>query len=129
KDNLGTLPGLLAAAALLIDYILTVSVSIAAGVQNLESVPALRELHVARHLVLYCVVFIALLTLANLRGLKESGMLFALPTYLFVFMCYAMIAIGIIGPWVGWHFHPEYVNQEWRGREAVQVFGIAVLLR
>lgn len=134
KDNLGVLPGLVAAAALLIDYVLTVSVSIAAGVQNLVSIPFLERYHAGRHLVLICIIFIALLTLANLRGLKESGTLFAFPTYLFVAMCYAMIALGLVGPALGWKFHPEYVNQEWPGSpeaatRAVSTFGVVVLLR
>src|SRR4051794_1873614 len=86
KDNLGTLPGLIAAAALLIDYVLTVSVSIAAGVQNLVSIPFLAQHDAGRHLVMVCLFCIGLLTLANLRGLKESGALFAFPTYLFVGM-------------------------------------------
>ena len=129
KDNLGTLPGLVAAAALLIDYVLTVSVSIAGGIQNLKSVPLFASWHVEKHLILYCCLAILLLTLASLRGLKESGTLFALPTYLFVFMCYAMIAIGLLGPLVGWRFHPEYVNQSWGPTQAVETFGIVVLLR
>jgi len=129
KDNLGALPGLVAAAALLIDYVLTVSVSIAAGVQNLQSIPLLAPMKVESHLVLYCLIAICVLTLANLRGLKESGTLFALPTYLFVFMCYGLIGLGILGPLFGWHMHTEYVNQEWHGVGVVQVFGVAVLLR
>lgn len=134
KDNLGTTPGLVAAAALLIDYVLTVSVSIASGVQNLASIPALQRFNIPNHLVIICVAFIILLTVANLRGLKESGTIFALPTYLFVGMCYLMIALGILGPLVGWKFHPEYVNQEWpqelaHARSAAEGLGIAVLLR
>lgn len=129
KDNLGTLPGLVAAAALLIDYVLTVSVSVASGVQNLKDVPLFQSWHIEHHLVLYCLLAIGLLTLANLRGLKESGTLFALPTYLFVFMCYAMIAVGILGPFMGWQFHPQYVNQEWHGSNVVEAFGLVVLLR
>src|SRR5205807_875232 len=54
KDNLGTLPGLIAAAALLVDYVLPVSVSIAAGVQNLASIPVLERFHIEHHLVLMC---------------------------------------------------------------------------
>ena len=80
KDNLGVIPGLIAAAALLIDYVLTVSVSIAAGVQNLGGIPLphfLQWLHF-ENLVLWCLFFIVLLTLANLRGLKESGTVFAI---------------------------------------------------
>jgi amino acid transporter len=129
KDNLGTMAGLVAAGALLIDYVLTVSVSIASGVQNLQSIPLLAPLHVARHLALYCLLAIGVLTLVNLRGLKESGTLFALPTYLFVIMCYGLIGIGIFGPLFGWQFHTEYVNQEWQGARVAQVFGLAVLLR
>ncbi|MDZ4832721.1 MAG: APC family permease [Candidatus Melainabacteria bacterium] len=134
KSNLGILPGLTAAGALLIDYVLTVSVSIASGIQNLKDVPLFAPLHVGDHLVLYCVVAIALLTIANLRGLKESGRMFALPTYIFVFMCYLMIGLGLIGPFIGWNFHTEYVNQDWPGgtataTKAVGTFGLVVLLR
>ena len=129
KDNLGTLAGLVAAAALLIDYVLTVSVSIAAGIQNLKSVPLFASWNVGHHLVLYCCLAVGILTLASLRGLKESGTLFAVPTYLFVFMCYAMIALGIFGPFIGWQFHPEYVNHEWGAGQAVETFGLVVLLR
>lgn len=74
KENLGANYGLIAAGALLIDYVLTVSVSIAAGVQNLASVPFVEHyLMPDRHLVLYCLLFIALLTLANFRGLSSLG--------------------------------------------------------
>jgi amino acid transporter len=91
KDNLGTVPGLTAGAALLIDYVLTVSVSIAAGVEALISAyPALHQ-----HQVLLCLFFIAFVTLANLRGARESGMLFAIPTYTFVLSMLALILVGI----------------------------------
>jgi amino acid transporter len=134
KDNLGTLPGLIAASALLIDYVLTVAVSIASGVQNLVGIPLFAQYHLGDHLVGIGVLFIALLTLANLRGLKESGALFAFPTYLFVTMCYVMILLGIFGPLIGWHFHMESVNQTWPGgdaaaRKALGSFGVVVLLR
>ncbi len=129
KDNLGTLPGLIAASALLIDYVLTVAVSIAAGIQNLESVPLFGFLHVKEHLVLWCLLAILVLTLANLRGLKESGTVFALPTYGFVIMCYVMIGIGFLGHFIGWHFHPEFVNQEWGGTKAFETLGLVVFLR
>src|SRR5580700_4029798 len=138
KDNLttrrfGTLPGLIAAAALLIDYVLTVSVSIASGVQNLGGVPlppSLQWLHFD-HLVLWCLLFIGLLTFANLRGLKESGAMFAIFTYGFVVMCYVMIALGIFGHMIGWHFHlgQDIVNQEWGPAKAAQTFGLVVIMR
>ncbi len=134
KDNLttkrfGTLPALIAAAALLIDYVLTVSVSIASGVQNLGSLPdSFKFLHFY-HLVPWCLAFIALLTMANLRGLKESGALFAIFTYGFVVMCYVMIAVGIFGPMFGWHFHDEWVNHNWGPQKAAETFGLVVLMR
>ncbi|HLK59119.1 MAG TPA: APC family permease [Chthonomonadaceae bacterium] len=111
KDNLGTMPGLIAAGALLIDYVLTVSVSIASGVQNLEDVPLFSPLHVADHLVLYCVLAILVLVLANLRGLKESGTLFALPTYGFIVCCYVLILLGLFGHSFGWQMHMEGINE------------------
>jgi amino acid transporter len=91
KDNLGTLPSLVAAAALLVDYILTVAVSVTAGVFALTSaVPSL-----ASHQVGLSLFFILLLTVVNLRGVRESGILFALPTYAFVAVMYALIGTGI----------------------------------
>ena len=131
KDNLGVIPGLVAAAALLIDYVLTVSVSIASGVQNLGGIPlphGLRWLHFD-HLVTWCLFFIALLTLANLRGLKESGALFAVFTYGFVVMCYIMIAVGLIGPFFGWHPHNQYINEVWGASQAGEALGLVVLAR
>jgi amino acid transporter len=91
RDNLGRLPSLLAAAALLVDYVLTVAVSVAAGVLALTSaVPSLESHKVA--LSLLCVL---LLTLANLRGVRESGLLFALPTYTFVAAMYLLVGAGV----------------------------------
>jgi amino acid transporter len=109
KDNLGETAGLVAGAALLIDYVLTVSVSIASGVQNLLSTPVMAKF--ASSQVAFCVLFIALLTFANLRGLKESGTLFAFPTYFFVFMATLMVILGTFGPTFGWHIHADTVNQ------------------
>ena len=131
KDNLGVIPGLIAAAALLIDYVLTVSVSIASGVQNLGGIPLPHGLHWLHfdHLVIWCLFFIALLTFANLRGLKESGAMFAIFTYGFVVMCYIMIAIGLFGPLFGWRPHAEYINQTWGAAQAGETLGLVVLLR
>lgn len=103
--------GLVAGGALLIDYVLTVSVSIAAGIQNLVNIPFMEEhFHVNEHLVRYCLLAIALLTLANLRGVKESGSLFASVTYSFIVMCYVMIAVGIFGTLFGWHAQTEEIQ-------------------
>jgi amino acid transporter len=90
KDNLGETPALIAAAALLIDYVLTVAVSIAAGVAALTS--AFPQWHVSR--VELTLGFVVVLTLGNLRGIRESGRIFALPTYVFVVSLLALIAVG-----------------------------------
>lgn len=92
KENLGTLPGLTAASAILIDYTLTVAVSIAAGAAAIIS--AFPELAPFR--VEMAVLFITLIALANMRGVRESGLLFALPTYLFVASFFTMIVVGLI---------------------------------
>ena len=90
-ENLGMYPGLLAASALLIDYVLTVAVSITAGVEAITS--ASEGLH--QYKILLAFGFIAFVTLMNLRGVKESGTLFAIPTYGFVLAIYLMIATGL----------------------------------
>jgi amino acid transporter len=91
-ENLGKLPGVIAASALLSDYVLTVSVSIAAGVLAITSaVPALADNKVALSLG-----FIALVATANLRGVKEAGTVFALPTYGFVITVYILLATGLV---------------------------------
>jgi amino acid transporter len=91
KDNLGTLPSLVAAAALLTDYILTVAVSVAAGIVAITS--AAPSLHPYR--VWLCLGCILALTVANLRGVREAGFLFAIPTYGFVLSLLAVIGTGM----------------------------------
>jgi amino acid transporter len=91
KDNLGTLPSLVAAAALLTDYILTVAVSVAAGIVAITS--AVPSLHPYR--VWLCLGCILALTVANLRGVREAGLLFAIPTYGFVLSLFAVIGTGV----------------------------------
>jgi amino acid transporter len=91
KENLGTFPSLVAAAALLTDYVLTVSVSVAAGVLALVSAaPAL-----GGHRVELSLAFIVLITLVNLRGVRESGLAFALPTYAFIASMLALVLTGV----------------------------------
>jgi amino acid transporter len=94
SENLGVLPGLVAAAALLIDYILTVSVSVAAGIAAILSAFPVINQHVPNATVLLSLVCIAIVAFANLRGLKESGTLFAIPTYGFVLAMTAVILWG-----------------------------------
>jgi len=90
-ENLGEKPGLLAAAALMIDYILTAAVGISAGVTALTSaVPRLQP-----HTLLICLVILALLAIVNLRGVKDTGAAFILPTFLFVSTLLALIVVGM----------------------------------
>ncbi|MBI4737037.1 MAG: APC family permease [candidate division NC10 bacterium] len=89
KDNLGTYPGLVAGAALLVDYVLTVSVSVAAGVAAITSAfPALYPQRVA-----LCVGVVLLIMMANLRGIRETGRIFAAPTYWFI-LCLVILLGG-----------------------------------
>jgi amino acid transporter len=91
SDNLGRLPGLVAAASLMTDYVLTVAVSIAAGVAALTSlVPSLLPLNVE-----LSVAAVALICLGNLRGIRDSGSIFAVPTYVFVATMLALIGVGL----------------------------------
>ncbi len=92
KENLGTGAALVAASALLVDYVMTVAVSIASGVDNLTSAfPMLRP-----HSVALCLGFIAAITVMNLRGVKESGKAFAVPTYGFIISVYVMLIVGFV---------------------------------
>ena len=91
KDNLGETPALVAAAALLIDYTLTVAVSVAAGVAALTS--AFPAMHINR--VELSLLFLAVLAIGNLRGIRESGRIFAVPTYFFIGMILLLIAAGL----------------------------------
>jgi amino acid transporter len=90
KQNLGTNVGLVAGASLLLDYVLNVAVAISAGIAALVSaVPALHP-----YMLLLCLVMLSVITLVNLRGVRESGIAFGIPTYLFVFSLLAVLALG-----------------------------------
>ncbi len=92
RENLGPHAGLLAAAALALDYILNVAVGISAGVGALVSmVPSLLP-----HTLLLCLLILALLTIVNLRGVRESGLAFLLPTYAFVATLFVVLGIGLV---------------------------------
>lgn len=95
--NLGEKAGLTVASALLVDYVLTVAVSVSAGVDNIISaVPALNEYRVGM-----AVAFVVFLTAMNLRGVRESGKIFAVPTYLFVVTVLGMVAWGLVRSFFG----------------------------
>jgi amino acid transporter len=95
KDNLGTQPGLVAGASLLVDYILTVAVSVSAGVAAITSATQGTRLDFLReHRVALCAVIVALIAVINLRGVRESGAIFAGPTYLFILSMLALVIVG-----------------------------------
>ena len=118
KDNLGTLPALVAAGALLIDYVLTVAVSVAAGVAAITSAfPILYDYRIALG-----VIFIAGIATVNLRGLRESGALFAVPTYLFVVSFAAMLAYGFVRWIFGWEGVPAPAAEPAEMSQALTIF-------
>jgi amino acid transporter len=92
KENLGTNAGLIAAAALLLDYVLVVAVGISAGIGALVSaLPVLQP-----YTLSLCLATLGLITIVNLRGVRESGLAFLAPTYLFIATLLAVLAIGIV---------------------------------
>jgi amino acid transporter len=98
KENLGTFPALSAAAALLVDYVLTVAVSVVAGIAALTSaLPALSPYRVA-----LSVLVVAGVAMANLRGVRESARLFAAPTYFFVASILGMVGYGLLAAILDW---------------------------
>jgi amino acid transporter len=120
KANLGRLASLIAAAALLIDYVLTVAVSISsASEQIVAAIPSLGEWQ-----VLIAVVVVAVITLANLRGVREAGNIFAVPTYLFVGSALLMIVLG------GWQIIVEGEGASYPSMQdsALDFASVAVLL-
>ncbi len=92
KDNLGTYPGVIAGAALLIDYVLTVTVSISAGIEAITS--AFPSLH--NQTVIMCLLAIVLIMVINLRGVRESGKIFSIPVYIFLGSLFLLIAMSYV---------------------------------
>lgn len=90
KENLGETAGLIAGAALLIDYTLTVAVSVSAGVENIGSAFPF----IAQHNVFFCILVVLFIMSLNLRGMKESSNIFAYPTYFFIFSVVLMLVVG-----------------------------------
>ncbi len=119
KENLGTVPGLVAGASLVVDYTLTVAVSTAAGVAAIVS--AVPELHDLR--IELAVGAVAIITLANLRGIRESGTIFAVPAYFFVFSLTALIITGLVRFTLGHNLTAETPpNVIEPGAQAVTIF-------
>ncbi|MEX2247890.1 MAG: APC family permease [Dehalococcoidia bacterium] len=113
-ENLGVAPGLVAGSALIVGYVLTVAVSTAAGVAAVTS--AVPELHDAK--IPLSLTFVALLTLGNLRGVRESGTIFAIPTYFFIASFGLMILVGLgRAAFGGIEYAPPGDAAEFGGRE------------
>ncbi len=121
KENLGRNASLVAASALLVDYVLTVAVSIAAGVDNFTSaVPALRP-----HSVALCFGFIVVIAMMNLRGVKESGTVFAIPTYGFIVSVFVLLGTGFVQALAG---HMPVAESAAFGYDSSSVTGAAMLI-
>ena len=128
RENLGRYPSLVAGASILVDYVLTVAVSISAGVAAIVSLPAFRGL--ANNRVILGLGLILLITLANLRGIKESGTLFAFPTYLYIFTVGSMVLYGLYRIYFGnigvIEFDPAEAEIQ---RQAGGTLGLFLILR
>ena len=122
KENLGTLPSLVGAAALLVDYVLTVAVSIAAGIFAVTSLaPSL-----SAHKVVLSLACLAVIVLVNLRGVRESGLTFALPTYAFVAAMFVLVGVGLAKTLFGSTPHAHVPDPIATGAGSITIF---VLLR
>jgi amino acid transporter len=120
RENLGLAPGLVAAASLMVGYVATVAVSVASGVAAITSAfPGLYGYRVP-----VAVILVILVALANLRGLRESGRIFALPTYLFIALCGGLVIVGVIR-WLTGTLHPI----EHGAAAGVESLGIILILR
>lgn len=110
RENLGLLPGMVAAGSLMVDYVMTVAVSVASGVAAiLAAFPSLAgdtAVHPDRNRILICIGLIVLVTLINLRGVRESGRLFSIPTYAFVLLCGGLVVVGIVR-WAAGDLHAQ----------------------
>src|SRR5687767_6601626 len=129
KENLGATPGLIAGASLLVDYVLTVSVSIAAGVSAITSAAqGTRLAWLDDHRVMLCLIFIGFIAVANLRGVRESGALFAAPTYLFLISFLIMIGYGLFHYWAYGGVAPAPGSEELKTAEGYSLQPLTTLL-
>lgn len=134
RENLGEFPSMVAGASLLVDYVLTVAVSICAGTRAITSIPAFASWQDKP--VPICLVLIGFVTLLNLRGLKESGRIFAVPTYAYISVLTALIFFGLTKSYLGWFggvepikFHSFSESQLDGLREFGGTLGIFLLLK
>ena len=127
RDNLGEYPSLLAGASLMIDYVLTVAVSVSAGVAAIISIPAFRSLEKQR--VVLGLLLVALLTMGNLRGVRESGRIFAVPTYIYIVALGALLAYGLSREFFGDLGTVPFDPEEFHGRQAGGELGLFLILK
>ena len=131
RENISATVALVAGASLLVDYTLTVAVSISSGVLAISSaVPALRP---EGYRILLCLGFLILLTLGNLRGVKESGRLFAVPTYAYVVLLFSMLIYGLVRVF-GFHLGPipggaEAAQEFAHGKQLTNSIALFALLK
>jgi amino acid transporter len=127
RDNLGEVPAQIAGAALLTDYILTVAVSISSGVAQIVSFPAFRDLQPYR--VHMAVTVIVIMTIVNLRGVKESGRIFAVPTYFFLGMMFMTLLAGAYQYFTGTLGTVQNVEELHHSANELQMLGLFLILR
>ncbi len=125
SKNLGEVPGVVVAAALLVDYVLTVAVSVASGVDNIIS--ALPELNPFR--VEIAVGFVILIVIVNLRGVREASSVFAIPTYLFIGSVGLMIVVGLGRTFLGFAPVASSAQYEVQAESLTQAALILLVLR
>jgi amino acid transporter len=129
QDNLGETPALVAGSSLMVDYVLTVAVSVSAGVAAITSAyPSLRD-----ERVILCLGFIALMTLANLRGLTEAGTIFAVPTYVYLLALGALLVVGLYRSYSGdlaaLAPNPDALNELTHDGSTLGTVGLFLLLK
>ncbi|GAA4267226.1 APC family permease [Frondihabitans peucedani] len=125
RKNLGEKPGLIVASALLVDYVMTVAVSVASGVDNIISaVPELNGIRVEM-----AIFFVVLLAAVNLRGVRESGKAFAVPTYLFITSVFVMIVVALIRTAAGNPPVAESAGYTVQGDQVAHAAFVLLLLR
>lgn len=125
KDNMGLTPGLIAASSLQINYILTVAVSISAGVAAITSAfPVLTDLKIE-----ICLFLIAFIVIANLRGIRESGAIFTAPTYLFIISMAILFLLGFLKILFGWNIGGDYTPEPIPTAEHVEELTLFLVLR
>jgi amino acid transporter len=123
-SNLGRQAGITVAAALMVDYVLTVAVSVSSGVANIASAVT----WVQGRQVLVAVIVVLVIALLNLRGLRESGTAFAIPTYAFMFGVGALVVVGVLKLGAGHHLNAQSAHWHYKHAQSYSGFALVFLL-